>query len=243
MKILITICARGGSKRVKNKNIRLIAGKPLMAHTINTAKLWITKNSQHEFKIVCSTDSETFADIAKEYGVSVPFIRPDDLANDNAGKTPAVRHALLESEKIYDTKYDIIVDLDVSSPLRKSNDLDNCLELFLQKNPDVLFSVVNARRNPYYNMVEEKTDGFVELSKPPQNAIVRSQNAPKVYDMNASIYFYNRNYLVNTSDKSVVFAKKATVYVMDNITSFDIDSENDLRYVDYLISNGVYHLD
>jgi len=232
MKILVTICARGGSKGVKNKNIREISGKPLILYTIETAKKWGKAD-----RIVCSSDSSDILEIAEKHGVEVPFIRPKELANDDIGKIDVIRHAAIKCEKIFKEKYDIIVDLDVTAPIRKPSDLDNCLKIFNEKKADVVFSVVPARKNPYFNMVEEKEDGFVKLVKPLEKYVLSRQNTPKVYDLNASIYFYDREFLFDKKNETVTSTDKAAVYVMDDISAVDIDSELDLKFIGFLIDN------
>ncbi|MCX6709507.1 MAG: acylneuraminate cytidylyltransferase family protein [Candidatus Woesearchaeota archaeon] len=234
MNILITICARGGSKGVKGKNFRKIAGKPLMAYTIETAKKWGKAK-----RIVCSTDSQKIADIAKKYGAETPFMRPDYLATDTAGKVPVIRHALIESEKIFGERFDIIVDLDVTSPVRTVKDLDKAFKIFMEKKPDVLFSVVKARKNPYFNMIELNKEGFAELSKKLERNILRRQDAPKVYEANASIYFYSRDFLLNEKYNTILSSKRAMVYVMDSANSIDIDNELDFRFIEFLLNKKV----
>lgn len=230
---LITICARGGSKGVKNKNIRDLNGHPLIYYTIKQALGW--GKAKH---IVVSTDSEEIAEIAKKYGAEVPFIRPVELATDTAGKVAVIRHALIASEKIFNQKYDFVMDLDVTSPVRTIQDLDNVLNLFLQKKPKTLFSVVNAHRNPYFNMVEETAEGKVILSK--TGNFVRRQVAPKVYDMNASIYIYQREYLLDKPNEGAI-SDNSIIYLM-NETSKDIDSEIDFKFIEFLIKMGIISL-
>ena len=232
MNILATICARAGSKRVKNKNIRNLADKPLITYTIVLAKKWNKVN-----KIICSTDSKDIAQIAKNNGIEVPFIRPKELAKDNTGKIDVIRHALKKSEEIYKEKFDLIVDLDVSSPIRTVNDLNECLKIFKDKKPDILFSVTKARRNPYFNMIELNKKGYAELCKTTKKTILRSQDAPKVYDLNASIYFYDRLFLLDSNNIHPLYSKKAAIYIMDDIAAFDIDTETDLKFIDFLIKN------
>ncbi len=234
MKILVTICARAGSKRIKNKNLRYLAGKPLIEHTIDIAKKWNKAN-----RIICSTDSDQIASIAKAKGISVPFIRPSHLASDTSGKLPVVRHALKESELRYGEKYDLVVDLDVTSPIRKLADLDACLQVLLRKNAEVVFSVTKARRNPYFNMVEINSDGFAMKSKKTEDPILRSQDAPLVYDMNASIYFFKRQFLLDEQNGYVLDSKRSAVYAMDDLSAFDIDNEIDLKFVEFLIKNNM----
>lgn len=232
MSILVTICARGGSKRVKGKNIMMVSGKPLISYAIDLAKQWGRAK-----RIVCSTDSEKIAEIAKNLGADVPFVRSARLSTGTAGKLEVIRDALVNSEKVYKEKYDIIVDLDVTNPLKTKNDLDNCLSIFKKKNAEVLLSVTRARRNPYFNMVELNNKGFAELSKKPKSTILRTQSTPKVYDVNASVYFYSRDFLLNPKNSFVLESKKAAIYVMDDVCGTDIDSEDDLKYIEFLLKN------
>lgn len=231
--ILITICARAGSKGVKGKNIRKLLGKPLIAYTIKQAKDW-GRASQ----VVVSTDSSEIAAIAKKYGAEVPFLRPKALASDTAAKLPAIRHALRTCEDLYGVKYDFVVDLDPTAPFRTKEDLDNCLKLFLNKRPRSLFSVVRARKNPYFNMVEETRNGWVKLCKKLPGEIVRRQDAPPVYDLNASIYFIGRE-LLNDERQNSIVTDRSLVYVMDDYAAFDIDSERDFAFVEYLLKKRV----
>ncbi len=231
-KILITIAARGGSKGVKNKNIRPLCGLPLIAHTIKQAKKWGRAD-----KIVCSTDSENIAIVAKEYGAEVPFVRPSDLANDTAGKVAVIRHALLEMKE----DYDIIVDLDVTAPIRKISDIDGAVNLFLEKKAKTVFSVTSARRSPYFNMVEQAQSGFVHLVKKLKTPLVRRQDSPRVYDMNASIYVYDRDYLLDPTTKAAI-SDKSLIWEMDELSAFDIDCEADFKFVEFLVSQGMVKL-
>ncbi|MDP7260352.1 MAG: acylneuraminate cytidylyltransferase family protein [archaeon] len=230
--ILLTVCARGGSKGVKNKNIREIAGKPLIAHTIEVAKKWGKAD-----RIVCSTDSEEIAKAARDAGAETPFMRPSELATDEVSKMDVIRHAVGEAEKQYGERYDLIVDLDVTSPVRTSKDLDSCLKIFQENEVDSVFSVTNARKSPYFNVVELNSDGYAHLSKEPVSPIVRRQDAPEVYDMNASIYFYKREFLMNPETESPM-SEKSAIYVMDDISSAEIDSELDLAFLEFLIEKG-----
>lgn len=229
--LLITICARGGSKGVKGKNIKELAGKPLIYYTIKQAKEW--RKAKH---IVVSTDSEEIVKIAKELELEVPFIRPVDLATDTAGKVGVIKHALVSCEKIFGEVFNSVMDLDVTCPIRKISDLENAFNLFLEKKPKTLFSVVTAHRNPYFNIVEEGVDGRVHLCK--QGNFARHQDAPKVYDMNASIYIYDRQYLLNKETVSAI-SDNSIVYVMDSVSRIDIDSELDFKFIEFLTKEGI----
>lgn len=235
-KILLTIAARGGSKGVKNKNIRQLCGKPLIAYTVMQAKKWGKAN-----RIICSTDSVEIASIAKKYGADVPFIRPRELATDTAGKLEVIRHALKAAEENYNEKYGIIIDLDVTAPIRKVSDIDGAYKLFVENRPKSVFSVTACRKNPYFNMVEVNHRGIATLVKIPVGAIKRRQDAPVVYDMNASIYAYDREYLLSKGAKSAI-SGRSLVWVMDALSSVDIDSELDFQFIEYLISKKLVSL-
>ena len=224
--VLCTICARGGSKGVKNKNIKEILGKPLIAYSIEQAK-----NSGLFEHIIVSTDSEQIMEVAKQYGAEVIFKRPDDLATDSAGKLPVIRHAFCESEKYYKKKFDYLVDLDATAPIRKSEDIINSLQQIQNDNKRNLITAVPARKSPYFNQVELEK-GMVKLSKTPEKPILRRQDAPEVFDMNASIYIWTRDSILN--DEKIIDSN-TSLYVMDEWSMFDVDTEIDYKIVEMLL--------
>ena len=232
--ILIVICARAGSKGVKHKNIRPLLGKPLIGYTIETALQW--NKAAH---VIVSTDSSEISDVALEFSAEAPFKRPPNLASDHATKGDTIFHALQCCEEIYNKKFKIIIDLDVTAPLRTVKDLDNCLDIFLEEKPKTLFSVVEANKNPYFNMVKLHENGYCSLVNPfanddKENYVYRRQDAPVVYSMNASIYFYDRSYLLSSKCKSP-FTDKTCIYEMDEISGIDIDTELDFQIVEFLM--------
>jgi len=229
-KILCTICARGGSKGVKNKNIKVINGKPLIAYTIEQAR----ESGLFEH-IVVSTDSDNIADIAKKYGAELFFKRRAELASDSAGKLDVIRDAFIRSEEYYNTTFDYLIDLDATAPLRNVADITNALKQFLENNNDNLITAMPSRRSPYFNLVEVDKNGKVSLSKPLESSIVRRQDVPKSYDMNASIYIWKRDAILN--EKSL-FLKKTGLYVMPEERSIDIDSELDYKFVEFLMKEN-----
>jgi len=233
MKILGTICARGGSKGVKDKNIKELAGKPLIAYTIECFKKWKKAD-----KIVCSTDSEKIANVARQFGMEIPCMRPKELATDNAPKLQVIQHIVKFCEEQDDTKYDIIVDLDPTAPLRKQKFLDEALKKFLESGANNLYSVCKARKNPYFNMIELDENGYAHLCK--KSNVVRRQDAAAVYELNASIYIYNRDFLLKTN---TIHSDKTIVYEMPDIASIDIDSELDFLFVEFLLKNEVFKFD
>jgi len=235
MRILGTICARGGSKGVKNKNIREIDGKPLIYYTIEIMKKWGKAN-----RIIVSTDSPEIVEIVNKYGAETPFLRPAELASDNAPKIPVIKHALKFCEEEEGNKYDLVVDLDPTSPIRTTRDIDGALQQFLDTKADVLYSVTEAKKNPYFNMVELDDNGNAHLSKALKGEFFRRQDTPKVYAMNGSIYIYNRDYL---SEANSLHCDNEKVYIMDEISSIEIDREIDFKFIEYLLKSGVFKIE
>lgn len=230
-KILVTIATRGGSKGVKNKNIKPLLGKPLIYYTLKQALSWPAAS-----RIIVSTDSIEIADIVKKQNVDVPFIRSQELATDSCGKMFVIRDALVRCEKLYNEKFDIVVDLDVTSPVRTIQDLDNCLDIFLKYNPKTLFSVVAAHKNPYMNMVEKDNEDKIQICKRLFEKITRRQDAPLVYSLNASIYFYDRNYLLKDKDPFPI-NDNCRMYVMPDTAAIDIDREIDFKFLEFLLKD------
>lgn len=229
-KVLCTICARGGSKGVKNKNIKHIHGKPLIAYTIEQAK----KSALFEH-IVISTDSDDIVAIAKEYGAEIFFKRSAEMASDAAGKLDVIRDAFQRSEEHYSETYDYLIDLDATAPLRDVEDIVNSFKQFLDDDNDNLITAMPSRRSPYFNLVEVNKEGDVTLSKKLNEAIVRRQDAPKSYDMNASIYIWKRNVILN---ESTLFLAKTGLYVMPEERSIDIDTELDYKFVEFIMKEN-----
>lgn len=230
MSIICIICARSGSKGLKNKTLKKINNKPLIAYTISLARR--SKIFNH---IVVSTDSKKIQTVSKKYGATSWFLRPKSLSNDNSPKIPAIRHAFLESEKFFNQKFNICVDLDITSPLRNIKDIKNSISKFLSKKSDILFSINESKKNPYFNMIEINKNNIVTLVKKiKKNKIIRRQDAPKVYEMNASIYIYKRKFLLSNND---LFTKKTSTYLMPRERSIDIDDKLDFNLVKHIIQN------
>lgn len=233
MKILITICARGGSKGIPGKNIKPLAGKPLINYTIECAKKLAGKT---EAKIALSTDDIEIKEAAAKCGVVTDYMRPDLLATDAAGKIDTIKDLVLYEESLIKDKYDFILDLDLTSPLRTINDIEKAFSLINNNDGALtLFSVNNAARNPYFNMVEENPDGFYKLvKKAGDGTVVSRQCAPLVYDLNASFYWYKRSFF-DMEIKSPI-TEKSLVFVMDHIC-FDLDHAIDFEFLEYLVLN------
>lgn len=227
MSRICTICARGGSKGVKNKNTKLLVGKPLIAHSIEQAK-----QSGLFDTIAVSSDSKEILAVAKQYGADVLVERPFELATDQAAKLPVIQHCLTVAEEKLGKQFNLIVDMDATSPLRLVEDIIQSVQLF-ENNLDVdnLITGAPSRRSPYFNLVEVNDEGYAGLSKKLDKVIVRRQDAPKCYDMNASIYIWKREILLNSTS---VFQPKTLLYEMPEERSIDIDSELDFEFVSFL---------
>jgi CMP-N,N'-diacetyllegionaminic acid synthase len=228
---LCTICARGGSKGVRNKNVRDLAGKPLIAWTIGQAR----ESGLFEH-IVISTDSDEIAEAARSHGAEVFFKRPPELATDTAAKLPVIRHAFLESERHFGRRFDYLVDLDATSPLRDARDIREAFALVAEKGHGNAITAMPARRSPYFNMVEVEESGRVRLAKALDKPVVRRQDAPKCYDMNASIYVWTREAILG---RPTLFSDDTGLYVMPEERSIDIDSELDWKVVEMLMKERV----
>ncbi len=223
--ILCVIPARGGSKGLPGKNIKEISGKPLIAYSIEQAK-----RSKYIDRVIVSTENRKIADISRQYGAEVPFMRPRELATDDCSIIDVLLHTMEWMEKREGFKFNILVLLHATAPLRTSEDIDNSIKLLVDKKAANVFSVAEAHRNPYFNMVEIRKDGTAGLVK--KGSFVTRQSAPRVFDMNASIYVWWKDVL--KKGKSV-FLKKSRVYVMPGERSVDIDDYLDFRIAEMLM--------
>ena len=233
-KVLITICARAGSKGVLNKNIRKVNDKPLIAYSIAHAKK-LSKLLNAD--LILSTDGLHIIEVAEAFGLSNHgYLRPEHLANDSAGKIDVLFDVKDFAEQKLNTHYDFLIDLDVSSPIRKIEEVLEAYEI-LKENPDALniFSVSPAHKNPYFNMVETKGDGFVELSKKLSTQVKSRQAAKEVFELNASFYIYTDKFF-KTGQKGAI-TEKSLMFSMPDIC-FDIDNEIDLEFFEFLLKTN-----
>ena len=226
MNILCTICARKGSKGIKGKNLLKIKNKSLIFYTIDQAQKIKSIND-----IVISTDLKLSPKELKKRSLKVFFKREKKLSNDKVGKVPVIRDALKRAEKYYNKQYEIIIDLDVTSPLRSLNDIKNAISKFINSKSNNLITLCESRKNPYFNMVEiiKKVPNLVINSR---KTIRRRQDAPKIYDMNASIYLWKRKFLMKSDN---LFSKKTMYYLMPVNRSIDIDNINDFKLVKFYL--------
>lgn len=226
MKRLATICARGGSKGVPNKNLKLLGGRPLIAWSVLQAKA----TGLFE-RIVVSSDSKAIQDAALQAGADGVVDRPVDMATDEAPKVPAILHALLQAEKQANTRYDILVDLDATAPLRWPEDITGAVALLESSGASSVITGNSSYRSPYFDLVELQPDGTVRVSKTPDKPVFRRQDVPLCYDMNASIYVWKRDVLVANP---TVFYDDTRLFEMPPERSREIDSEFDFSIVEFL---------
>ncbi|MES2594360.1 MAG: acylneuraminate cytidylyltransferase family protein [Verrucomicrobiota bacterium] len=225
-KIICTVCVRGGSKGVPGKNIRPMLGVPLLQHTLNQAVA-----SGIFAAIAVSSDSQEILDCATQVPGVLAIQRPNDMATDTAGKVPAIRHAMLETERMAGITCEILVDLDVTSPLRDPEDIRNATALISDSVPNVL-TAMHSRRSPYFNLLEKTEEGEFRTAKRLPGGVLRRQDAPQCYDMNASIYVWRREVLEADTG---LYHPGTAVYVMPEERSWDIDSEMDWAVVELLM--------
>jgi len=228
MNKLCLICMRGRSKGLKNKHLKKINNKHLLSFTINQAV-----NTKMFDAIVVSTDSKKIALACKEYNINLILKRPKYLSTDYVGKVRVIKHAVKEAEKLLNKKFDIVFDLDATSPLRYVSDIKASYKQFLKHNSSNLISGSIAKKNPYFNQVEIRNNK-VKIVKKPRKTILRRQDSPKVYDLNASIYIWTKKSLY--SQKSL-FNKNTTLYIMPDKRSIDIDSILDFKLVETLMKD------
>jgi len=227
-KIVCVIPARGGSKGLPGKNIKKLLDKPLIAYTIEHAK-----SSKYIDRVIVSTDSQDIADVAKQYKAEVPFIRPGELASDNSSTLDVLIHAIDWIERSEGYSFSILVLLHVTTPLRKVEDVDNCIELLVRERADNVFSVTEAHRNPYFNMVE-KRDNAVRLVK--EGNFITRQSASPVFDINCSIYLWWKDIL---KEKKSLFLDKTQIYIMPKERSIDIDDLIDFKIAEILLKESI----
>jgi len=230
MTVLCVIGARGGSQGLPGKNIKDLLGKPLIAWTIEAA----LKTPEID-KVIVSTDSKEIASVARKFGAETPFFRPDYLSGSEVGKFDVWKHALQACEDYYNEEYEIFIDLDCTNPLRDPSDISNIIKQLrdsIVRGVDTVFTICEARKNPYFNLVEKLDDGSLGMSKTLGNTVIRRQDAPSVYEHVASIYAMLPKHI---KKKDHLLSGYAEGYDIGFEKSLDVDSEFDFRLVEYLM--------
>lgn len=231
---LITICARKGSDESK-KNLRTVCGYPLVYYSLSAADIYRRKNSDVSTDICLNTDSDELAALVLEKYPEVHLIkRGARLSGESVPKEDVYRDCILKMEKKLGKKYDFIIDLDITSPLRQDSDIGKIVEQYLcDPDADVVMSAVESRRNPYYNMARIDQDGFARRIIDNRNtALVQ---APVCYDVNASLYVFSRDFLINRMSFDL-WQGKVKLFRMERTGIFDIGNEDEYKMMEALAS-------
>ena len=241
MNILFTLCGRAGSKGVKGKNARDFLDIPLVWYSMAGIKLYIERYGENDhIDIVLNTDSDDLIRLVEEVkDINIGILRRDaSLAGDKVAKVCVIYDCLRRSEELYSIKYEMVIDLDITSPLRTVVDIKNTIDRkAMHQETHVVYTVTNSRRNPYFNMVI-KENGF--FCKAISSNFTTRQEAPVFYDMNASIYAYNTMEL-RKNEANKIFEEKCDAVLMYDTGILDIDSEDDYELMQviakYLFDN------
>jgi N,N'-diacetyl-8-epilegionaminate cytidylyltransferase len=220
------ICARGGSKGVPRKNLRLLGGKPLIGWAIDVARKCPSLD-----RVVVSTDDAEIADIARRFGAETPFMRPDELARDDSPELLSWQHCLGTLTALDGKTPEVIVAVPATSPLRAVEDVEACIAKLRQSGADLCITVKSAERNPYFTMVKVE-NGWVRMLIAPPQPIFRRQDAPEVFDIAPVAYAARAEYVLRT--KRLLEGKVCAVSVPAE-RSVDIDTELDLAFVEFLL--------
>jgi CMP-N-acetylneuraminic acid synthetase len=227
--ILATICARGGSRGVPRKNIQPLASKPLIVYSVELALACPSID-----RVLASTDDPEIAEVARQYGADVPFLRPAELAHDDSPKWPVLQHALRYAERYYGERVDALVDLDVGAPLRIVEDVERCVSELLSGDANVIVTACLADRNPYFNMVELGKEGYARLVKQTPKPVATRQEAPRVYSLNSAVYAIGRDFLLRSEHWS---EGRVRIVEMPPERSVDIDRPIDLAFAEFLMQH------
>lgn len=227
MNAVAFIFARGGSKGLPGKNIRPLAGKPLIAWSIEQA-LAVSRIEQ----VVVSTDSLEIAEVALQYGAKVPFIRPAELAQDDSPEILAWRHALNHLVKTTGKLPEVMVSVPTTAPLRLPVDIENCLNEYEKGASDVVITVTTSHRSPYFNMVKKNYDGTVELVNSNSSEVTRRQDAPITYDITTVCYVAHPKFVLKNNS---IFEGKVNSVMIPPERSIDIDTGYDFEIADFLM--------
>lgn len=228
--VLITICGRAGSKGFKNKNLKIFDGQPLSYYSLSAAELFMQQHPEIDVDLCLNTDSDLLIDvITKKYPEVTVIERPEELCGDIVPKMMVYQHSLREMEKRTGSRYDYLIDLDITSPLRQKGDVSGAYEVKEQRpDLDLVFSVAPARRTPYMNMAKLAGD---HVERVIDHHFTARQQTPTVYDLNASIYVFERRFLVE-NETGFLWDGKCGIYQMFDTGIIDIDSEEDYQLME-----------
>lgn len=230
MDIVALICARGGSKGLPGKNIRPLAGKPLIAWSIEQAQA--VKRIR---RIIISTDSDEIAKVASAAGAEVPFLRPDNMAQDDSPEWLVWRHALEYLKEDEGTYPDAVIVVPATAPLRAVDDLERCLDEYEKGEADIVITVADSHRSPYFNMVKVQQDGFSSLVIPPETEISRRQDVPVVYDMTTVAYVVRPEFVMS---RNSMFEGRVWQVLIPAERALDIDTPLDFSIAECLLKKN-----
>lgn len=222
------IFARGGSKGLPNKNILPLAGKPLIGWAIEQA-LAVSKIA----RVMVSTDSSEIAEIARSYGAEVPFLRPEELAGDKASELEAWRHSLRYLKETEGELPDIFLSVPTTSPLRLPQDIENCMNLYIEEGADFVLTATPSHRNPWFNMIGFDENGCAKLVNNPDAKVTRRQDAPEVFDICTVAYAGDPNYILRCKS---LFEGKVLASRVPIERSIDIDNRYDFEIAEFLMN-------
>jgi len=225
--ILAIIPARGGSKGIPRKNIKELAGKPLIAWTIEEAK-----KSKYIDRLILSSDDEEIITVAKEWGCEVPFVRPKELATDSSPSIDFVLHAINNIDK----QFDYICLLQPTSPLRNVDDINNCILYCIDNNSNSCVTISEVEKHPYYMYELSKNNNLIKVL--PNTGVLRRQDLPKIYEVNGSVYLNNVDFL----KLNKIFIDKSTNgYIIPKERAVDIDSDLDWKICELILKEKLFY--
>ena len=227
-RVIAFIFARGGSKGLPGKNLRPLAGKPLIAHAIEHA-LAVPRIE----RVIVSTDSTDIAQVARDFGAEVPFMRPAELATDDSPEWLSWRHAVDFVRQEEGCLPSVMVSVPTTAPLRRPQDIEHCLNLFFGGGADVVVTVSAAHRSPYFNMVQNRSDGTVELVIPSLRGISRRQDVPVVFDITTVAYIADPEFVLR---KDSIFQGRVKAFEIPSERAMDIDTLLDFDIAEFLLS-------
>jgi N-acylneuraminate cytidylyltransferase len=226
MRILYLIPARKGSKGLPGKNTKLLGNKPLIEYSIDFA----LNNLKIQDELCISTNDDVVIEIAKSKGISIPFIRPEELANDNASSHDVIIHAINHYDQ-FDKTFDAVLLLQPTSPFRIQDDFNNLIKEF-SVYTDMVVSVKLAKENPYFTLFEQNGEGFLNKSK--LGHFERRQDCPEVYAFNGSMYLIN---IESIKKSKIAEFKKIKKAIMPEERSVDIDTLADWTLAEFYLKN------
>ena len=226
MNITAFIFARGGSKGLRDKNIKVLNGKPLIAWSIEHAQ-----KVKRIGRVIVSTDSAEIAKIAKEYGAEVPFIRPMELATDESPEWLSWQHGLKYLKIADGCLPDLMLSIPSTAPLRDVEDINNVIDEYQKNDTDMVITVTHPYRSPFFNIVKEGINGYVDLFMPSKKAINRRQDCPKTFDITTVAYAARPSFVLS---KKHMFDGRVRQVIVKKETSLDIDTLFDFEYAEYI---------